>query len=567
MANPRDVPPTPRRPPAATAIGPVFISHSSKDAALAAAVVKELESSGIRCWISSRDIRPGEPNYGPAILEGLSACRAMVLLLTESSNASQHVMKESERAVNKNIPILVVRLHPVELSEDLEYYVSSAQSLDATAAPAERHFAFIRDCVREMLVHPRKRRRAWRSPATRHGDVREVLLWLFGTLGILAALTFSALTLSGFVSIRPPSRTDHAGDKPVEHAPAAEDRRIAPAPAATAAEARAEAKSPPWVGTIADGANRSTKMARDFLGRITAKTFPGDRGRISTDAIPPDFPRQSLRVSTVGKLERRIVSVDAVELRATFRIEPDMESYSPTAARLIDHLAKACTTQGTIVSDGMRTSQRNGGDARPAIDALMRSALSEEHGFLRVFVNEEDRERVRRGVADENNRSATLASLFLIHDEQASAENYVSGVSTLTEEWDDLLAAEGTGIAVVLESAKESFQQTRWRWFHLRPADWQSVSTRLPRPFQCRITLETSSGAAVADGDIPLSGYGARLLEIAGSRVLTIAPFYVSPHLAWYVPEVTLTESVTLPSRDAVGVERFSATIDQAGEE
>ena len=70
--------------------------------------------------MAPRDIRPGEPNYGKAIIEGLTACQAMVLLLTEPSNRSQHVMKEAERAVNKNIPILVVKFQPIDVSKDLE---------------------------------------------------------------------------------------------------------------------------------------------------------------------------------------------------------------------------------------------------------------------------------------------------------------------------------------------------------------------------------------------------------------------------------------------------------------
>ena len=131
--------------------GPVFVSHSSRNLKLAWAATAELEAVGIRCWFAPRDIRPGEPNYGRAIIEGLSGCRAMVLLLTESSNVSQHVMKEAERAVNRKTPILVVRFDSVSLSRDLEHYVSSAQFLDAMEAPPQRHFPAITDRLREIL--------------------------------------------------------------------------------------------------------------------------------------------------------------------------------------------------------------------------------------------------------------------------------------------------------------------------------------------------------------------------------------------------------------------------------
>jgi hypothetical protein len=145
--------------------GPVFVSHSSRNLKLAWAATAELEAGGVRCWFAPRDIRPGEPNYGRAIIEGLSGCRAMVLLLTESSNVSQHVMKEAERAVNKKTPILVVRFDSVPLSRDLEYYVSSAQFLDAMEAPPQRHFPAITDRLREIL-----REAPQDSPAKPTGD-------------------------------------------------------------------------------------------------------------------------------------------------------------------------------------------------------------------------------------------------------------------------------------------------------------------------------------------------------------------------------------------------------------
>ena len=38
----------------------VFISHSSADSEVAKMLYRQLEARGISCWISSRDITPGE---------------------------------------------------------------------------------------------------------------------------------------------------------------------------------------------------------------------------------------------------------------------------------------------------------------------------------------------------------------------------------------------------------------------------------------------------------------------------------------------------------------------------
>ena len=45
----------------------IFISFSSKDDAVARAVVQFLEAQGLKCWISLRDILPGQ-NYQESIV-------------------------------------------------------------------------------------------------------------------------------------------------------------------------------------------------------------------------------------------------------------------------------------------------------------------------------------------------------------------------------------------------------------------------------------------------------------------------------------------------------------------
>ena len=58
----------------------VFISHASRDAELARALVRLLEEQGVTCWISGRDVAFGA-NYQEAIVGAISGARALVLLL------------------------------------------------------------------------------------------------------------------------------------------------------------------------------------------------------------------------------------------------------------------------------------------------------------------------------------------------------------------------------------------------------------------------------------------------------------------------------------------------------
>jgi plastocyanin len=128
----------------------VFLSHSAQDSDAADAVCAGLEAAGIRVWMAPRDIVPGM-EWGAAIVAAISACRALVLILSARSNASKQVLREVERAVSKGIPIVPVRIENVQASEAMEYYISAPHWLDATAPPIERHVERIVASVRMLI--------------------------------------------------------------------------------------------------------------------------------------------------------------------------------------------------------------------------------------------------------------------------------------------------------------------------------------------------------------------------------------------------------------------------------
>ncbi|WP_146910032.1 toll/interleukin-1 receptor domain-containing protein [Arenimonas daejeonensis] len=108
----------------------VFVSYASADRDVAFRIVAYLEEQGIRCWVAPRDVGPGV-EYGQAIIDAIGEVRALVLVLSDQSNESQFVRKEVERAVSKTKPVLPVRIREVTPSGALEFYISSAQWVDA----------------------------------------------------------------------------------------------------------------------------------------------------------------------------------------------------------------------------------------------------------------------------------------------------------------------------------------------------------------------------------------------------------------------------------------------------
>src|SRR5687768_8627105 len=87
-------------PDTAAAAPHIFISFASGDVELAHRTVQSLERSGLRCWISDRDIEP-TASYPAAITRAVAESGVVLLLLTEASNSSLHVLKEIELAFNK----------------------------------------------------------------------------------------------------------------------------------------------------------------------------------------------------------------------------------------------------------------------------------------------------------------------------------------------------------------------------------------------------------------------------------------------------------------------------------
>jgi TolB-like protein len=110
----------------------VFVSYASQDAAIANAVVEDLERQGIKCWIAPRDVRPGT-EYADSIVAAINEAKALVLILSATAVASPHVGREIERAASKLKQVIAFRIDAAPLSRSLEYFLSNSQWIDVQA--------------------------------------------------------------------------------------------------------------------------------------------------------------------------------------------------------------------------------------------------------------------------------------------------------------------------------------------------------------------------------------------------------------------------------------------------
>jgi hypothetical protein len=107
----------------------VFIAHSSWDRALAKKICGAIESRGIRCWLSSRDVGPGE-NRQDAIDAAIDAAKFMILVLTENASQSDEVKKELALAASNKTVVISVRAEPVKATGGFAYKMATWQSID-----------------------------------------------------------------------------------------------------------------------------------------------------------------------------------------------------------------------------------------------------------------------------------------------------------------------------------------------------------------------------------------------------------------------------------------------------
>ena len=138
----------------------IFVSHSSKDVTRVRSLVASLESRGLTCWISERDIAAGD-NYGDAIVDAIERAGAMVLVFSENANNSDEIKKEIALASQRRITVVPVRIEDVAPSKAFRYELATRNWIDLFPNWAEglgrlsERLATILDAPAAVKIAPR----------------------------------------------------------------------------------------------------------------------------------------------------------------------------------------------------------------------------------------------------------------------------------------------------------------------------------------------------------------------------------------------------------------------------
>jgi hypothetical protein len=85
----------------------IFISHASADIETATEIYERLKDRDYPVWMAVHEVKPGA-NYAEVILKTLDAAKAVIVLLSKDSIASDHVKREISLARELQLPIYPV---------------------------------------------------------------------------------------------------------------------------------------------------------------------------------------------------------------------------------------------------------------------------------------------------------------------------------------------------------------------------------------------------------------------------------------------------------------------------
>jgi hypothetical protein len=114
-----------------------FISYSSADKNIADNLCFKLESQGVKVWYAPRDV---VSPYAESIVKAIEAATDFVVILSQNSVRSEHVLNEIDLAFQNlpnNIKFKPLKIDDAIFTPSFKYYLSRQHWMDASIPPLE----------------------------------------------------------------------------------------------------------------------------------------------------------------------------------------------------------------------------------------------------------------------------------------------------------------------------------------------------------------------------------------------------------------------------------------------
>jgi len=104
----------------------LFVSYSHRDKQAVEPLVAQIEHMGRQVWIDRTGIT-GQAGWAGQIVRAIRECKAVVLMASPNSYASDQVVRELYLAMNHKKPIVPIELMSAELPDELQYILAPFQ--------------------------------------------------------------------------------------------------------------------------------------------------------------------------------------------------------------------------------------------------------------------------------------------------------------------------------------------------------------------------------------------------------------------------------------------------------
>jgi hypothetical protein len=160
----------------------IFVSYSHKNAELATKLTKDLEREGYDIWLDRTDIQTGS-RWDDDIVRGLNTSQVFMILLSETSAASQNVKDEIGYAIDNNMHIIPLLIEPCEVP----FRLKRVQYVDFTALRYKEGVKAVLEILRLALpdakLRPKKKERKAMDPVALAATVTGLLAPFLAKMG------------------------------------------------------------------------------------------------------------------------------------------------------------------------------------------------------------------------------------------------------------------------------------------------------------------------------------------------------------------------------------------------
>ncbi len=162
----------------------IFVSHAKDDKSIAKKLVSKLESSGLQCYVSSRDKASGNTE------ELLANSNIFIFILSKNAQKSDEVNDQLKLAVENDCQIIPFKNGTIENSLGMQYILHSLEWVDAHGDGFDEAFEILLEIIEEYsgekTVKPKQIKKV--SKPENEGDFTIQKSHLYIIIAILSAV-------------------------------------------------------------------------------------------------------------------------------------------------------------------------------------------------------------------------------------------------------------------------------------------------------------------------------------------------------------------------------------------